>query len=79
MSFSSERWESRESESATMLCLPGICSGYNVDLDKNNNFAKYLAIVSCCLFATGLNVEWYNQPTALLLSVKARMWGNLDL
>ena len=79
VSFSSERCESRDSESAMMLCLPGMCSGYSVDDDKNSNSAKYFAIVSCCLFATGLNVEWYSQPTALLLSVKARICGNLDL
>ena len=33
-------WKSRESESAMMLCLPGICSGYIVASDKNKIFAK---------------------------------------
>ena len=32
-------------------------------------------MASCCGSLTGLKVEWYIQPTALLLSVKASMWG----
>ena len=31
------------------------------------------------MFFTGLKVEWYNHPAALLLSVNARMCGNFVL
>ena len=79
VSEASLRWKSLDRESAIMLCFPGMCSGYSVAWFKNKILAKCRAILSCSLLLIGLNVEWYNQPTTLLLSVNASMCGDLEL
>ena len=61
-----------------MLCSPGMCSGCSVASCRNKIVASLRATLSCVLFLTGLNVEWWSQPAALLLSVKARMWWKFE-
>ena len=70
-----ERCMSLDRESATSFASPGMCSENKVASYLNSSFVKYRASLSWCGCLMGLNVEWNIHPSALLLSVNAKMCG----
>ena len=71
----SERWKSRDRQSAVTFCSPGMCWENSVASCLIRNDARCRARSSCCGLLTGSNVEWCIHPSALLLSVNASMCG----